>query len=148
MYFEPSSTPQKVSLRASRLESISSVAAVILEDTKTGARTNLMQTPEYNFESSPADRADRFILRFSHLSTGTESVESSNISVGYAKGEIIVHGLPNSAIGSTAMLYNTSGQSLHSVSISETSPLRINKMLGKGVYLLTIQNRSYKFVVL
>ncbi|MDR2496724.1 MAG: hypothetical protein LBD21_06315 [Tannerellaceae bacterium] len=148
MYFEPSAVPQRVTLRADRLESISAVAAVILEDTKTGVRTNLLQTPEYSFSSSPSDRADRFVLHFSDLPTGTESVEGGKVGVSYAGGEIVVQGLSGSDIGSTAVLYNTGGQTLHSASINEISPLRINKMLGKGVYLLKIRTRSYKFVVL
>jgi hypothetical protein len=148
MYFEPSNTAQTVELKAERLESISSLSSITLEDAKTGAVTNLLQNPRYSFISSPSDRPDRFILRFSQTVTGIEAVETTGASVTYAAGTLTVQGLTPAAIGSAATIYNAAGQMLHSSPVNEIMPFRIEKTLGKGVYILKIQTRSYKFVVL
>ncbi|GHV52000.1 hypothetical protein FACS1894181_14700 [Bacteroidia bacterium] len=147
MYFEPASKAQMVTLKANRLESLVSVSNVVLVDTKTGAKVNLLQTPEYTFASSPSDKPDRFVLRFSTTTTGVEDITPSNVYASYNGGFIQVHGLQESDLGSALALYSMNGQQLYSGQVREVSPCRIQKDLLKGVYLLKTNKSSLKLIV-
>ena len=147
MYFEPASKAQAVTLKADRLESLVSVSNVILEDTKTGAKVDLRQTPEYSFTSSPSDKADRFILRFAGALTGVEEATTTNVHATYADGIISVHGLQESDLGNSISLYNMSGQQFYAGRVNETSPCHIQKDLSKGAYILKISKHTCKLVI-
>lgn len=147
MYFEPASKAQAVTLKADRLESLVSVSNVILEDTKTGAKVDLRQTPEYSFTSSPSDKADRFVLRFAGTSTGVEESTATNVRATYADGIIFVHGLQESDLGNSIALYSMSGQQFYAGRVNEISPCHIQKDLSKGAYILKINKHTIKLVI-
>ncbi len=149
MYFEPSSYRQEVTLKAGRLESLYSVRSVILEDLLTGKSTNLVQKKSYTFLSSPTDKADRFILRFSSIPTGIDEVSQQPLlNVNYDSGVISVQGLKNSHIGDVISIYDIKGQLVYQQNIDE-SYLTIYKSLNKGVYIVRVNgdNSVAKFMV-
>jgi len=138
MYMEPSKERQEVKLTASRLNSISAVSSIILYDKQTGKTTDLKKTPTYTFLSSPSDKTDRFVLRFSGNTTGMEDLNIKELSAYYTSGFITVQGLQESDVSNDIMVYNIQGQLLHRQVITDADVCRINKVLDKGIYLIKI----------
>ncbi|MDR1918345.1 MAG: hypothetical protein LBQ65_01715 [Tannerellaceae bacterium] len=148
LYFEPALLPQQVTLKADRLNSLASVSYVTLEDTKTGALTDLLRTPSYTFTSSPSDKPDRFVLHFtSNPSTAAESVNAPAPYAIYEGGLLQVYGLQDSDSNSEVSIFNTQGQLVHRQPLTSTSPLQIQKYLEKGLYMLRHKATVIKFAV-
>lgn len=153
MYFEPSSEAQEVRLTASRLNTITSMANVVLEDRQTGRVVDLKKAPTYHFLSSPDDKTDRFILHFGSNAPvgGIGDFASPLFYAAYEPGTLWVHGIKETWTGGASVLmYDMLGRLIHSQRITEAPTLRIGKYLTKGVYVLrvTAENASAaKFVV-
>jgi hypothetical protein len=143
MYFEPSIQPQEVTLRADRLQSISSVPYVVLEDRQTGAATDLRQSPTYRFQSSPYDRADRFVLHFATKGpVATGNIYAPIFYATYEAGGIGVYGLKDRWIGREALAYDMLGQLIGRSIITQAPFMRIEKSLSKGIYMLKITGEN------
>jgi hypothetical protein len=150
MYFEPSAQPQEVTLRADRLQSISAVPQVVLEDRLTGKITNLKQTAAYRFQSSPSDRADRFVLYFRDAPTDAGDVYSPVFRANYEGSGIGVYGLKDSWIGHDALIYDMLGQLVCRQTVTGAPFMRIEKSLSKGIYMIKIAGENtvaVKFLV-
>ncbi|MDR1645331.1 MAG: T9SS type A sorting domain-containing protein [Tannerellaceae bacterium] len=142
MYLEPSARPQEVTLRASRIQSISSVPQVVLEDRQTGKVTNLKQTSVYRFQSSPSDRTDRFVLYFRDAPTAVDEIYSPVFRAGYESGGIGVYGLKDSWIGRDALVYDMLGQLLYRSKVIQAPSMRIERSLSKGIYMVKIAGEN------
>jgi hypothetical protein len=134
LYFEPSAVPQDVTLNASRLNTLQSVGQVLLEDSKTKVVTDLRQTPVYRFSSSPMDKADRFVLRFSGQASSFD-VLTEAFNASYNAGALYVTGLQASDKGQTVSIFNLQGLLLGQVEITDPAAVVIPKYLQKGIYI-------------
>ncbi|MDR1981908.1 MAG: T9SS type A sorting domain-containing protein [Tannerellaceae bacterium] len=145
MYFEPSIERQEVQLRVERINSLVSVNSVILEDKKTGAKTDLLRTPSYTFVSSPYDKTDRFILHFASSPVGIDNIQTSSPAVNayYDAGSIYIQGLQDEDNGRIVSIYDVQGQLIHRQEIAGTTPCRISKSLNKGIYILKIAGKEH-----
>lgn len=144
MYFDPSDTEQQVTLAADRISSLQSVRSVILEDTKTGEKTDLILKPSYTFVSSPTDHNERFILHFRTTPTGIDEIESSAmpLSASYTNGVINLYGLRDADLGHTASVYSMQGQLLYQQKITENPSCRLYKSLTTGIYIIKVDGNS------
>lgn len=143
MYMEPAGEEQEVELTAERLASLQSVQQVVLEDTKTGKKTDLTQTPSYTFTSSPVDKADRFVLHFSP--TGTDLIDTemaASLSAYYEGGVITLQGLQDSDSGNSVYLYNIQGQLIHKDRVANIPVMQVHKALASGIYILRVEHNS------
>lgn len=145
MYFEPSSTLQQVTLTASRINSLSSIGSVKLEDKRDKKTIDLVTNPVYTFSSSPMDDANRFILHFTKGSiTGLESLETDPVpTVSYQRGIVYISGLPENNIGKKLSLYNIQGQLIHLQEITQTNPCKVEKILNPGVYIVKVEENHH-----
>ena len=113
----PSSTAQECTIRAYRQESLTAPERVLLEDRQTGTVTDLLATPSYTFHSDPADRSDRFVLRFKSP-TGMDNRVEGSLSCYYSKTnrEIVISGVEETDLQSTVAVYDIQGrQIMHSL---------------------------------
>ncbi|MDR1881079.1 MAG: hypothetical protein LBQ78_09105, partial [Tannerellaceae bacterium] len=144
MYFEPSDEQQEVQLTASRINSLVSVNGVVLEDKKTGAKTDLLRTPSYTFVSTPYDKTDRFVLHFTSSPVGIDDIPTSSaVYAYYDAGSIYIQGLQDEDNGRAVFVYDVQGQLIHRQEIAGTTPCRIDKSLNKGIYILKIAGREH-----
>ena len=141
MYFEPSRLEQEVSLTAHRMKSLRAVGDVILEDKKTGLKTDLRETPAYNFVSSPTDKIDRFVLHF-NSPTGLDDYSQGAIRVYYGAGAINVDGLQANDMGSVVTVTDAQGRLICQHKIAEVPECRIEKELSVGTYLVKLTGNN------
>jgi hypothetical protein len=143
MYFEPSLKSQVVTLKASRLNSITSVPNVVLEDRVTGKAIDLKRVPNYDFQSSSSDRADRFVLHFgSNAPVGVDDIRLSTFNVSYESGGIEVYGIEDRWMGRAVFVYDMLGQLVANSSVTQAPFMRIEKNLSKGIYLFKIAGEN------
>lgn len=142
MYFEPADEAQEVTLDAYRLQSLSSVKQVILEDTKTKAKTDLTKTSSYSFMSSPSDAYDRFTLHFSTILGVQEENQSTDIYVSYSQGVLYITGLSDQNYGNKIFLTNIQGHTIYESEITESPDSQISLPLNKGVYIFKLINKN------
>jgi hypothetical protein len=147
--FTPSLTPQQVTLTASRLQSLLSVAEITLEDAQTGALVNLKQTPAYTFASSPSDNPERFILHLTPAKPATTAEQSAppKLRAEYTDGLIRIYGLKDNDRGSHLSLYTMQGQLLDRRTVTQTEPCLLRHKLPKGIYMLKTNTATLKFPV-
>jgi hypothetical protein len=153
MYFEPCVEAQEVKLTAERLNTITAVPNVVLEDRQTGRVIDLKKAPVYRFLSSPEDKIDRFVLHFgSGAPVGVDDAfDSPLFHARYQAGTLWVHGIRESwTKGSSLLVYDMLGRLIHRQTITEAPSMAVSKYLSKGVYILkvTAENATAaKFVV-
>ncbi|MDR1258220.1 MAG: T9SS type A sorting domain-containing protein [Tannerellaceae bacterium] len=151
MYFEPSRQPQEVTLRASRLNSITAVPNVVMEDRQTGFIADLKQMPVYRFQSSPSDRTDRFVLYFGlNAPTGLDRVNPQAFHVNYESDGIGIYGIDDRWMGHSVLVYDMLGQLVARHTITQAPFMRIEESLSRGIYLLKIagvNTAASKFLV-
>ena len=144
MYFEPSSKMQEVTLNADRTNSLRAISQVVLEDRKTGVKTDLIANPAYTFISSPSDNVDRFILHFTHNPMGMETLQGDATPYAYYNSNTVyVNRLRNADIGQQMKLYSMQGQLLHSQKVTKTDPCRVYKPLGTGIYIVKVEGNPH-----
>jgi hypothetical protein len=112
MAWLPSETPQQCTLTAYRQESLTAPEGAVLEDRQTGVKTDLFTTPDYTFQSSPADRSDRFVLHFKPAASGTGNPVEGSLTCRYDKqGKAIrITGLSEKDASSTIRVYDVQGR--------------------------------------
>lgn len=143
MYFEPSAQEQQVLLKAYRTHSIRSFSSIILEDTKTGNRQDLLSEKQYVFTSSPNDKYDRFILHFLSGSTDIkDEISNSSVNIAYNDGLIKLYGLKNTDIGSNILIINTQGQLIHQQEIKDYPEYSFLQNLNSGVYIIKMAGKK------
>jgi hypothetical protein len=151
MYLEPSNQSQEVTIQASRLGSIKSVPNAVLEDRQTGKITDFKKVSSYRYQSSPSDRADRFVLYFgSNAPTGLDQIRSLAFNANYESGSIGVYGIEDHSLGRDILVYDMLGQLIARQPITQAPYMRIEKTLSKGIYLLKIAGENtvaHRFLV-
>lgn len=148
MYFEPSGEEQEVEMEAYRLESLQSVYDVVLEDTRTGEKADLLKNPIYRFTSTPGDNPARFVLHFNSNLTGIEeSGKDYSLLAYYTSGITTIQGLQDNDLGNDVTIYNIQGQLLHKQKITEINSCRIYCPLATGVYIVKVGNNHLKLGV-
>ncbi|MDR0749074.1 MAG: hypothetical protein LBF62_05840 [Tannerellaceae bacterium] len=142
MYLMPPNQQQEITLTAKRLNSLKSITSVVIEDHKTGKRTDLMKT-SYTFLSSPSDKADRFTLHFSNGLVSTDDIKvTPPLSAYYSSGQVVVQGLTEKALNREAMIYNMQGQLLYKQTVTAVEPLLMKKFLDKGAYIVNVSGEA------
>ncbi|MDR0431599.1 MAG: T9SS type A sorting domain-containing protein [Tannerellaceae bacterium] len=146
-YFEPSLEVQEVELEATRIESLRSVSNVVLEDTKTNKKVDLMRESLYRFTSYPGDKPTRFILHFTSVVTGEEEIAgSASWHAIYQNGVTTLYGIDDKSMGETVSLYNTKGQFIAKTKVTGNT-LQIKRHLPIGVYFINLRGQTIKLVV-
>lgn len=140
LYFEPNNESQEVELEAYRLQSLSAVSMVTLEDRKLRTETSLLSNPVYRFTSDPNDNIDRFVLHFTRGTVNIEEEESTTGSIyaHYQGGVIRVQGLDKEDTGSHLTLVDLQGHELYRGTITDTPVTTINQNLPTGIYILKL----------
>ena len=123
---------------------------VLLYDRQTGHFIqDLRANNRYTFFLSPNDDPNRFEVRFTPRNDSTtdiDDVQVANWSVFNDRNELTVSGLSSSLIGETMRIFNAAGV-LHIQQPISSTVEHINiQNLPSGVYLITIQGRTERFV--
>jgi len=152
MCLEPTSQAQQVTLSAHRLNSLSSVNKIVLEDLVTKTQTDIYQNPEYTFTSSPSDRTDRFVLHFLRNVDGIEDYINTSVEMyaHYEAGNLRIMGLAESDLNSVISVYDIHGRMAYQGKVSETPRMDVNVQLVKGTYLVKLAGKrtgSFKLLV-
>jgi hypothetical protein len=123
--------------------------AVELYDRKTGQWHDLRLNNRYTFILSPGDNPNRFEVHFIPRNT-TGLDNNPTISEWYAynnQSELMVNGLNDLLVGKEMRIFRTAGVLHIQQTINGTEEQRINIFdLPTGVYLVSIQGRTVKFV--
>lgn len=144
MYFEPSAIDQEVSLTADRISSLQSIGSAILEDRKTGQKTDLITTPSYTFTSSPTDSKERFVLHFRTNTIGVEDLPGDMLlTASYANGVISLQGLQEENMNQPVSVYSIQGQLLYQQKITGAPSCKLYKPLPTGIYVLKIEGNPH-----
>ncbi|NPD44957.1 MULTISPECIES: S8 family serine peptidase [unclassified Lentimicrobium] len=126
---------------------INGIAAVELEDTKTGILHNL-KLSSYEFEWSTSDDEERFVL---HLNaTNTQSFINSQTNI-YSIGNQIYVSQEQPTAYSSIKVYNLNGQLVFESSLSEKNLHRFALNVENAVYLVQLigenQQQTEKIII-
>ena len=151
MYMVPSSTSQNIIIRGLRLNSMSEVKEIVLEDRKTNTETLLTENTLYTTTTEPTDKLDRFVLHFRNTVgiDDEQKDEQKDIFAYYADGALNVKGFENADFGSKIFLYDIQGRILKNV-VVDNNEMVIPATLTSGSYIVKVSgNKSYftKFLV-
>ncbi|GHT75796.1 hypothetical protein AGMMS50262_12210 [Bacteroidia bacterium] len=147
LYFEPANQEQEVVLEAYRQSSLSSIKKVILEDTKTGTKTDLLSTPDYSFLSRPTDSFDRFILHFDNQ-TGIETIgDRQAVTMYYNTGIITIQGLSETDKGSVVKIFDMYGRLLQENPVRQVPAEKIATHLPAGTYIVKFDAIAKKLLI-
>ncbi|MDR1810821.1 MAG: T9SS type A sorting domain-containing protein [Prevotella sp.] len=141
MNLKPASVEQNITLRAYRQESLTDVKTVILEDTHTGVKTNLMLNPEYRFTTKPEDTCDRFILYFSTNANDIENTEANGAKVYYNNNTLNIKNIERWDIQTAAVL-DIQGRLLFSGKTGTETDASFPLYLGGGAYLVKLTGKG------
>lgn len=141
LYFKPADEKQDIELNAYRLQSLTGMSSVKLEDTKTGKVTDLLVNPTYKFTSAPTDKVDRFVLRFNSTVGINDGQQIADIEAYYAEGTVHIQHLQDIDINSSITLYDVSGVQLLQEKVSNTPSEEFNVSLSKGTYILKVSGK-------
>ena len=122
--------------------------AVQLYDKKTGEWQDLRLNSSYSFVMYPGDDANRFEIHFKPMMTTGINNNSVSEWQAYAYGgELIITDLSTSLLYEPAHIHSAAGVLHIHQAISNVPEHRINiSSLPTGVYLLSIQGRTVKFI--
>jgi hypothetical protein len=145
LYFVPASRPQAVRLRIYRQKSLHSIASAVLEDTRTGVKTDLFAKNEYDFTSAPGDKAERFVLHFLAASpTAAEETHSrASLQASTTTGGMMLSGLHP---GTLLYIYDMNGRQVYAQRTDAET--RLITSLPAGTYLVVNDGRSTKTVLI
>ncbi|GAB6012534.1 T9SS type A sorting domain-containing protein [Viscerimonas tarda] len=146
VYLNPASAKQDIILRAYRLASLADVKTVILEDTQTGIKTNLLATPEYRFTSYPGDRNARFILHFSDAANSLENVRNTEIGIFYHNKTLNITGLSSEDSGCDVSVLDIQGRLLLWHKIEMVPDTNIPALLESGAYIVKLTGNGRSLI--
>lgn len=140
LYFEPNAEPQEVEIEAYRLQSLTAVNKITLEDRKLRTSTSLLDTPVYRFTSDPEDPIDRFVL---HFARGTVNIEDEHthttpLYTRYQNSHLHIGGLTVQDEGSRITVVDLQGHQLYRGTIGSIPTQEIQQYLPGGIYLVKI----------
>jgi hypothetical protein len=136
----PASIHQQCTIRAYRQESLTAPRQVVLLDRQTGVETDLLETPEYTFDSDPSDRTNRFALLFKPSPTGLEDKTGSELACYYNKTGKSV-GIINSTEAdarSTVAIYDVQGRIILQTLVGNGI---IPFAASEGIYIVKVSGR-------
>ena len=126
---------------------------VSLTDKTTGFTADLKTTPVVTFSASPGTLSDRFILKFSNLSTGNEDLYTNNNSFNIYRNFnfINIQTLADEWDGKTGSVkvLDMSGKTvsdLRRTEFSKTSVTQIGAPDANGLYFIEIKSGVNRFV--
>ena len=144
----PAANPMWVTLTALDADNFAA-QMVELYDRQTGRFIqDLRANRSYTFLLSPGDDLNRFEVRFTPRS-GTTDIEDNHItnwSIHNNRSQLTVTGLSHSLIGETMRIFNAAGVLHIQQPINGTVEYINIQDLPSGVYLITIQGRTERFV--
>lgn len=142
----PAADEMEVTLTAGNAENFAT-DVLDLYDAKTKQTYDLKLNNEYTFTLSPGDNADRFELRFVRSTTDLDEISNSGWYAYTSGNELIVKSLTEPNLDSQAGIYSTAGVLHIQQAVNNVPEQRINiSSLPAGVYMLTIQGKTVKFV--
>ena len=144
MYFKPAKREQEVLLSAFRMQSLSGVDAVILEDTKTNVFTDLLSNRQYRFMSNPDDTENRFVLHFKAPVSIDDNINELKINMFYNEGQLTIQNLQDADMGSVVSIYDVQGHLMHQEEVNEVPLMQVNKQLGRGVFIVKVKGSRNK----
>ena len=111
-------------VEASQIENFNTFDNIFLEDLKSGTIVNLKENPVYSFTASPQDDSDRFLLKFSDVSSGIDVMAEDMINVYGYQNTIYVQFLSD----------------------FESGDLTVYDLLGQEIFRQKINNAEYKTI--
>ena len=124
-------------LELSGLESFPSVPGILLEDLKTHATRNMVETPVYNFSASTSDDAARFLLHFSGPIGISEKPGNHDFLIFASDNALFV--LDNTGKNQgNVFVYNMMGQLLASSKMNGNSTIKLNMDVPAGYYIVKV----------
>ena len=145
---EPAANDMWVTLTALDVDNFAA-NTVELYDRQTGQFIqNLRANNSYTFWLAQGDDPNRFEVRFAPRdgTTDIEDIHTANWSIFNNRSELTVSGLSHTLIGETMRIYNAAGVLHIQQPINGTVEYINIQNLPAGVYLITIQGRTERFV--
>lgn len=153
LYLSPSTTAQKIAIKAKRLNTMDEVNEIWLDDKRDNKSFELSSGKDYETSVKPTDAHDRFTLRFVRSASGIgdeTEVADKSITSYYADGVLTVSGFEQSDINSLISIYDIQGRMLKQVKVIDLT-MRISEVFYPGAYIVKVSgnNKSYvsKFLV-
>jgi len=128
-------------IMALSIENFDQYEGVLLEDLKTGFITNLLQQPEYIFQSNPEDDPERFTLKFTNDISGIEESKQELVQIyGYDNRIYIL--ITEDTPGYHLNVYNMLGQNIGSLDLQNqtTNIFKVNE--GAGFYFAEVKSNN------
>ncbi|NDW18867.1 T9SS C-terminal target domain-containing protein [Dysgonomonas sp. 216] len=151
LYLKPSSVYQNIYIRGLRINSMTNVREIWIEDKLSGDKRQLTDKSVYKTSTNPDDPSDRFVLHFhTRGGQGVDDEElQSDLTAFYADGRLKIKGLTVADYGSDIRVYDIGGRQIKADTVdSEEESLDIE--LNRGAYILSVKGRrvfNVKFVV-
>ena len=113
---------------------------LILEDKRTKILHDLLETPEYSFNSDIDDASDRFVLHF----TSKKLIIEENILAApiYYNGKNIVIDLRTINSSTQVEVFNVIGKRIVSKNLERKRIHHLNTGLKKQIYIVTLKNEN------
>lgn len=111
-----------------------------LEDTKTNTITNLRNTPDYSFTSTPGDNPNRFVLDFFNP-TAIDENSTVNVNI-YSFNKQLVVQFDKNAENSKMIVYNLLGQVVKELVLNGSTTFTVNVSDLQGNYIIQVINKS------
>lgn len=133
----------EVTLKATDLRNLDANLLVYLQDNVTGAYVNFLENPTYTFSTNAGDLSDRIYLIFNN-NVGIDDLSSANKIQIYSNKKAIHLNFANYSFNGELKVHNLLGQTVYSISVSNTSyyPITLNQPAGYYFVELTTANES------
>lgn len=125
------------SLKLSGFESFPSLPGIMLEDLKTNATMNMVQTPVYAFSASKTDDPNRFLLHFAGAIGINEKPGNDAFRFFASDNSLVVIDNIGKAQG-TVYVYNMMGQLMVQQKLTGSNLTKISLNTGTGYYLIKV----------
>jgi hypothetical protein len=145
LYLQPAALEQHITLSTHRLNTLSNIGLLQLEDRFTGATTNLLETPQYRFVTQPGDSPDRFLLHFKLFEEINQTLASTlteNVSVYYSGSSLFVKGLSESRTGSQLVVCDMNGRTVVAKRIDTAPDFECPLSLHPGAYIVKLSGKT------
>jgi hypothetical protein len=138
--FKPVSDTAEFVLDATYQETLTS-EGVWLEDTKDNVIIDLKETNSYGFTSYPADSEERFLVHFKRPINLVTNIgtSKSNIQAFTVNERLIIKNIKTEDIGSLLYVFDVSGKTVISQTISNYPELNLPFNQASGIYLIQIK---------
>lgn len=128
------------SISLAEFENFNIETEVYLEDLKENEIQNLSLTPNYVFNGSPEDAAQRFNLHFSNPMSVDDNIMGSQISI-YSYSNVVYVQKPSNFDGNV-FIYDILGKEIYSSKAQGGGLASIPVTNGNGYYLVKVQSNA------